>query len=64
VLEALVWPQRQPYKKTTARSRESIKNLSRPTYYAAARNGRSCRRGVRAEEIAANCGARVETDIR
>jgi hypothetical protein len=50
MVEALVWPQRRPYKKTTARSSESIKIPSRPTYYAPARNGRPFRRGPEAEE--------------
>jgi hypothetical protein len=64
VVVALVWPQRRPYKKTTARCLESINIPSRPTYDALARNGSSFRSGVCAEENAGSYGAKVGTDIR
>jgi hypothetical protein len=63
-MEALVWPQRRPYKKITVECSGSIKFPSRPTYYAPARNGGSFPGGLHAEDNAGCCGARAETDIR
>src|SRR5260370_34138779 len=60
VVEALVWPQGRPYKKTTARRSESIKIPSRPTYYAYAPKAewRTVPPRLQAEEDAGGCGAR------
>src|SRR6266403_3328768 len=58
--EALVWPQRRPYKKTTA----GVFGIDQNTLPA---NVLWCLSGTAnrsAEENAGCCGARVETDIR
>ena len=64
MLEALVWPQRRHYKKTSAGSSESIKRTSRAMYYSTERNRPLFRAGIRTEESADIYGAWAGTDNR